>query len=95
MKEDLGTLAYYDTLFNGLVPCKVTGIRVYNEFGHYEVYFTVTATRGAWKKGDKFVSSPKNVIPRKMVFVRSGQYHIKTYFAWVNDESGIHAIVNR
>jgi hypothetical protein len=95
MSENLGTLAYYDTLFNGLVPCKVTGIRTYNEFGHYEVMFTITADRGGYKKGEKLSAQPRNVVPRKMVRVKHGHYGIKTNYAWVTDEHGTHAIVNR
>jgi hypothetical protein len=93
--EDLGTLAYYDTLYSGLVPVKVTGRRVYNEHGHYEVFFTVTADRGGYKRGEKLSARPIYVIPRKMVRVKNGHYGIKTYYAWVTDELGTHAIINR
>lgn len=95
MRENLGTLAYYDTLFNGLIPCKVTGIRVYNEHGHYEVFFTITANRGAYKKGEKLSSSPIHVIPRKSVRIRRNGFGVRNNYAWITDESGTHAIVNR
>lgn len=94
-QDNLGNLAYYDTLYNGLVPCKVTGIRVYNEFGHYEVHFTITADRGAYKRGERLLSSPLHVIPRKMVSVRNGHYGIRPNYAWVNDDNGTYAIVNK
>lgn len=74
-------LAYFDT-FTGLIPCKVTGIRVYNEFGHYEVTFTLTATRGAYRRGETLSARPLYVIPRKNITVRNGQYHIKADYSW-------------
>lgn len=93
--DTLGNLAYYDTLFSGLVPCKVTGIRVYNEFGHYEVNFTITATRGGYKAGEKLFSRPNYVIPRKMVRVRNGHYVINPSYAWINKDNSTYAIINK
>jgi hypothetical protein len=95
MENNLGSLAYYDILFNGLVPCKVTGIRVYNEHGHYEVYFTVTATRGPYKRGDKLFSSPLHVVPRAMVTIRRGRIGIKTGYFWRGDECAASAYVRQ
>lgn len=95
MRVNLGNLAYYETLRSGLIPCKVTGIRVYNEFGHYEVSFTVTANRGAYKRGEQFTSRPFHVIPRKMVRVHNGIFYIRHGYAWVSDDTGTYAIVNR
>lgn len=81
-KQNLGNKAYYDT-FTGLIPCKVTGVRVWDkEYGRYEVEFIITTTRGAYKKGEKLFANPRNVVPRLCVFVRSGQYHIKTGYTW-------------
>ena len=93
-KDNLGNLAYYDSQL-GLIPCKVTSIRVYNEFGHYQVNFTVTATRGAYKKGEKLYSAPRYVVPRKMVHIRNGQYGIKTDYAWHMENGKTYAIINK
>jgi hypothetical protein len=93
--SNLGTLAYYDTLFAGLVPCIVTGLRVYNEHGHYEVFFTITADRRGYKRGEKLSARSMYVIPRKMVRVKNGHYGIKTGYAWVERDGQVYAIVNR
>lgn len=87
-KNNLGNLAYYDTLFNGLVPCKVTGLDGVN------VYFTVTADRGTYKRGEKLSSTGFHVVPRKMVYVRNGQYRINPSYQWVNGAT-VYAIITR
>lgn len=81
----LGKLAYYDSI-SGLIPCKV-----FNVTGEY-ITFEITATRGAYKRNEVLYSIPRNVIPRKMVHVRNGQYRIKTGYQWIQDETGIYAI---
>lgn len=88
--NNLGNLAYYETVSSGLVPCKVTAYD-----GYQTVYFTVTADRGVFKRGEKLSSWPIHVIPRKMVHVRSGIYHIRQYYAWVNGTNGVYAIQTR
>jgi len=80
------SLAYYDTLFSGLVPCKVTG------YDGVNMYITVTADRGVYKKGEKLCAPSHDIIPRKMVFVRNGQYRIRNNYQWVNGVNGTYAI---
>ena len=87
--NDLGNLAYYDS-FNGLIPCKVTGYD-----GYATVYFTVTANRGAYHKGEKLSGLPAYVVPRKMVHIRDAQYLIRTSYTWVNGVSKVYAIRTR
>ena len=72
-----GALAYFDT-FAGLVPCRVTEIFTTAAPG-YSVRFKITATRGAYKRGETLDSHSRNVVPRSAVFVRSGQYRIRRY----------------
>lgn len=86
--SNLGNLAFYDSLRSGLVPCKVTG------FDGVTVYFTVTASKGAYKKGEELSAPSYHVIPRKMVHVRSGKYHFSPSYAWVNGVT-VYAIATR
>lgn len=84
--NNLGNLAYYDTLRNGLVPCKVTG------YDGINVYFTVTANRGAYKRGERLQSVSSYVVPRKMVRVRSGKMIIRHWYTWVSGINSVYAI---
>ena len=87
--NDLGNLAYYDS-FQGLIPCKVTAYD-----GFQEVYFTVTANHGAYRKGEKLHSLPAYVVPRKMVHIRDAQYLIRSSYTWVNGVYRTYAIRTR
>lgn len=74
-----GTMAFYDTTFSGLVPCKVLAVR-YNtpepapmhfEFikqgisSRYRVDIVVTEMRGAYIKGEVIKDLPAyDVVPR-------------------------------
>jgi hypothetical protein len=84
--NNLGNLAYYDS-FSGLIPCKVTG---YDGFS--TVYFTVTADRKTYKRGEKLTGIPSHVVPRKMIRVRSGKYIVRPWYTWVNGNNGVYAI---
>lgn len=81
-----GQLAFLDVAY--LVPCKVlavlesgNGLRSLNG----KVKVKLTATRGAYKRGEVLEYTADHVIPRKHVFVRSSKYRIQTDFAWVAD----------
>lgn len=76
------TMAFYDTTFSGLVPCKVLAVR-YNTpepapmhfdltkggiSSHYRVDIVVTEMRGAYIKGEVIKDLPAyDVIPRPCV----------------------------
>jgi hypothetical protein len=73
-----GSLALFDTIGSGLVKCKVLSIRQLPR-GGTAVEFVVTATQGAYRKGEKLESTSTWVVPRKSV--RRGKYFatIKPY----------------
>lgn len=77
-----GSLAYYDTTFGGLVPCKVLTIKDRGEGFHFvhkahtfegcgstrqRVTFQVTADHGAWHKGEILEASGIDVCPRRAI----------------------------
>lgn len=71
-----GILAYFDT-FNGLIPCRVLSVTKAKEWP--EIAIQLTASRGAYKRGEKLVCPPYWVVPRDAVRVRSGNYRILPY----------------
>jgi hypothetical protein len=81
-----GILAYVDT-FSGLVPCKV--LRVIEPCtlsvtsGRIEV--KLTATRGAYKRGEVLIETGQDVVPRERVYVRAYQQRIQNGFVWHTD----------
>lgn len=85
-----GTLAFFDTIQSGLVPCKVTSVSKGGPFpgwhatGRPEITAVVTADRGAYKKG-MTVESPANyMVPRSHVFTPPGSvfYRVRTNYSW-------------
>ena len=61
-----GELAYWETVRrSGLVPCKVTA--VVQKGQGIKVHFKLTATRGAYKRGEELKDNPWRVIPRTSV----------------------------
>ena len=82
----VGAKCYLDT-FSGMVPCIVNGVSL-ESYGFIigdrdAVSVRLTADRGAYKRGELIHASASNVIPRKMRFVRSGQYRIDTVYRFV------------
>ena len=73
----VGDLIFLDS-FSGLVPAKVTG---YTPRG--EISVLVTATRGAYRRGEHTTFSPSGCVPRAHVRVRCGQFRI--FGAWTFD----------
>lgn len=80
----VGELAYLDT-FSGLVPCRVLGwVKEDPYFGDRdELQVKLTATRGAYRRGEVSQWPVGTVVPRSSVRVRSGQYRIRNDYAWV------------
>lgn len=72
----VGEVAYFDTIGFGLVPCKAVDSDGRN------VQIRITATRGAYHRGEKMVTTGYKVPPRSSVFVRSGIYHIRNDYHW-------------
>ncbi len=83
-----GELAYLDT-FAGLVPCKVTAVRVSSDEGYERVRVSVklTATRGAYRRGELIDNQDgAYVVPRCKVRVRDHKYRIRTDYAWMEND---------
>ena len=80
----VGALAYYDS-FAGLLPCRVTAIT--GESGmcgtSQRVTATLTAHRGAWRKGEQVETFGHSVCPRSSIVVRAHQYRIRAYAVYV------------
>lgn len=79
-----GTLALYDTLFNGMIPCKVMSIKeqCYGyKCGPYDtVEIKLTADRGAYKKGEILTVAASACPPKTMIRKRKyGSRIITTY----------------
>jgi hypothetical protein len=77
------TLAYYDTLTSGLVPCKVIGLDR-NCIGIQYLKIKITANRQYYKKGQLVPVLPKDIVPRKFIHIKNGQYCIINGFNWDN-----------
>ncbi len=79
-----GQLAYLDT-FAGMVPCKV--LRVIepasgNTVTKGKIEIRLTATRGAYKRGEVLIDQACNVVPRPQRFCRCGKYKVNTNYYW-------------
>lgn len=73
----IGDLIFLDS-FSGLVPAKVTGY-----VQHGDIAVLVTATRGAYRRGEHTTFTPSGCVPRAHVHVRCGQFRISG--AWTFD----------
>lgn len=72
---------YIDS-FAGLVPCIAIGMHVARHGGVNKVLVKITATRGAYKRGEQSWHYWSSVVPRGAVFVKRGtfgQYRIRAY----------------
>ena len=65
--------AYYDTMA-GLVPCRVFGIESVSPIYGTTVQIRLTATRGAFKRGEIMTAPAHKVWPRDISFPRRGSY---------------------
>ena len=85
-----GALAYLDTFAFGLVPCKVVSIPKGGPFpgwivgqpevGHISA--KVTATRGAYKRGQVVSMPASHIVPRQHVITRFYTFRIRTNYSW-------------
>jgi hypothetical protein len=77
----MGSLAYYDSFCDGLVPCKVTEIS--GQSGPASTSQTITAiltaSRGPWKRGEQIMSTGLHVVPRNAIRHVCGQARIRFY----------------
>ena len=73
----VGCKAYFDC-FTGLIPAVVVSLDDIDG-SHPVAKLKLTASRGAYKRGETIETSPLHAIPRKAVFVRARQYRIRRY----------------
>jgi len=66
-----GSLAIWDSLTAGLVPCRIVSIDGYP--GHKCILLTVTAKRGSYERGRLVDTNASRVLPRNIRRVR-GSY---------------------
>jgi hypothetical protein len=69
--------AYFDS-FAGLVPCRIVAVGDWNDPSSL-ARVQYSATRGAYKRGQFETWPLRRLVPRKAVFIRSGQYRIRSY----------------
>ena len=61
-----GSLAYLDTLA-GLIPCRVLRVWRADEYPTMRADVELTATRGAYKKGERLTYAAKDCPPRDAI----------------------------
>lgn len=60
-----GTLAYFDT-FSGCIPCKVLSVSgAPGNTSDCRIIFKLTASRGAYRRGEVLENDALKIIPRK------------------------------
>jgi len=72
--------AYLDT-FSGLVPCVVECVTLRGGMQRV-VHVRLTATRGAYRRGECLEFLPRYVLPRSCIHVRCGQYRVWAHDPW-------------
>lgn len=72
----VGTLAYWDTVFSGLVPCRVVAITgpEGRPSADTTVEIELTANRGPYKRGERQRAWSIHVYPRGAVYAPRGCY---------------------
>ena len=75
-----GDLAYLDT-FAGLVPCKVVSMTGENgrPSSSQTIVVRLTASKGAYKRGETIESNGLHVVARGAVYVSSGMFRIRPF----------------
>lgn len=75
----VGALAYWNTLFSGLVPCKVLGIKPRDATrketrpgSEHSVTFEITADHGPYKRGEQHACWSLHIVPCNAI--KRGQY---------------------
>ena len=82
----VGTRAYRDTIFSGMVPGVVTEVikpgmgYIAAGSGAGRVCLTVSKDHAPYKKGEKFYLSAHSCVPAKQLNRRNGR--INTNYAW-------------
>lgn len=85
-KHTAGELAYWDT-FSGLVPCKVLTVTQKKWVQGLSLQVRLTATRGAYKRGETTWVRAKGIVPRSSVRSYDHKYVIVADYEWIPKES--------
>jgi hypothetical protein len=85
-----GTNAVYDTVFNGLIPCKVIEV-THDCYGFIcgqpdSLTIRLTADHGPYRKGEEIKASGYSVVPRKMLRKRKYSTTVCTSYVWRQDD---------
>lgn len=72
-----GMFAYYDTTFNGHIPCKVVDIRPYGDPLRWEARIKLTTTVKAYKRGEYLWVPASDVAPRSCRYRRNYAYLVR------------------
>ncbi|TDD97210.1 hypothetical protein [Actinomadura rubrisoli] len=77
-----GELVFIDS-FTGLIPAKVIAKKWDPEVKGFRALLLITANRPGARKGSREWASASNVVHRKAVHTRNGQYRITNYeYSW-------------
>ena len=68
--------AFYDS-FAGLIPAKVIAIEPWDH--GLNVTLKLTATRGAYRRGEEIVTNASRAVPREAVYMKRGMFFIQPY----------------
>lgn len=82
--------AYYDAI-SGLIPVKVVKV---NRFANTVTIQSLKTVAGFYK-GETTDVNPAWVIPQCELFTRNRQFHVHTFYAWIETEEGIKNIRTR
>lgn len=73
----IGGLAYYETVRDGLLPCKVIAWQQNSAYygGEARLVIRLTGRKGASAYGPRVFTAPvRHVLPRKAVYTKRGSY---------------------
>ena len=73
-----GSLAYLETLA-GLIPCRVLRVWRADEYPTMRADVVLTATRGAYRKGERLTYAAKDCPPRDAIRRRGGIGYVQRF----------------
>jgi len=71
---EIGDLAYFESVFSGLVPIKLVGVEESPFLVEYLV--KTTCKWGSYPKGEYIKLTKSRIIPRNMIKIRKGQRYV-------------------
>lgn len=83
-----GMLAYYDTTFNGHIPCKVLELKEREGRPGWEAVIRLTATHKAYKRGEVLTVPATEVPPRDKRCIYRRDYKTVVRCSWHVESDG-------